>query len=49
MFRARIGFLDIRVYMDHRFIVPGKTIIWKDGYIKEEILKKMNLDFDKKT
>ncbi|BDQ01733.1 MAG: hypothetical protein KatS3mg037_0308 [Ignavibacterium sp.] len=45
MFRARIGFLDIRVYMDHRFIVPGKTIIWKDGYIKEENLKENEIGF----
>ncbi len=45
MFRTGIGYSDINENMDHRFIVPGKTIIWKDGYIKEENLKENEIGF----
>lgn len=45
MFRTGIGYSDINENMDHRFIVPGKTIIWKDGYIKEENLKENEIRF----
>jgi exosortase/archaeosortase family protein len=31
--------------MDHRFIVPGKKIIWKDGVLLEENLKENNISF----
>jgi exosortase/archaeosortase family protein len=31
--------------MDHRFIVPGKTIIWKQGHILEENLKENHISF----
>ena len=31
--------------MDHRFIVPGKTIIWKNGFIVEENLKENEISF----
>src|ERR1700752_1598638 len=31
--------------MDHRFIVPGKTDVWKDGHILEENLKENNIRF----
>ena len=45
MFRTGIGYADPNENMDHRFIVPGETIIWKDGYIKEENLKENEISF----
>ncbi|MDB5145701.1 MAG: hypothetical protein JWQ66_4414 [Mucilaginibacter sp.] len=45
MFRFGIGYSDLNENMDHRIIVPGKTIIWKDGYILEENLKENNISF----
>ena len=45
MFRYGIGYSDLNENMDHRFIVPGKTIIWKDGYLLEENLKENNISF----
>lgn len=45
MFRTGIGYSDTNENMDHRFIVPGKTIIWKDGYIKEENMKENEIGF----
>jgi len=45
MFRFGIGYSDVNENMDHRFIVPGKTIIWKGGYILEENLKENNISF----
>ncbi len=45
MFRTGIGHSDLNENMDHRFLVPGKTIIWKDGYIKEENLKENEISF----
>ncbi len=45
MFRYGIGYSDINENMDHRFIVPGKLEIWKDGIIKEENLKENNIRF----
>lgn len=45
MFRTRIGQSDLNENMDHRFIVPGKSFIWKDGYIKEENLKENDIQF----
>lgn len=45
MFRTGFGKSDLNENMDHRFIVPGKTIIWKDGYIKEENLKENEIAF----
>ncbi|RYZ96193.1 MAG: glycosyltransferase family 2 protein, partial [Sphingobacteriaceae bacterium] len=33
MFRYSTGYSDLNENMDHRFIVPGKTEIWKDGHI----------------
>ena len=45
MFRTGIGHSDLNENMDHRFIVPGKTTIWKDGYIKEENLKENEIGF----
>jgi exosortase/archaeosortase family protein len=45
MIRYGIGYSDLNENMDHRFIVPGKTIIWKDGYVLEENLKENNISF----
>lgn len=45
MFRYNVGFSDLNENMDHRFIVPGKTIIWKNGYLLEENLKENNIKF----
>ncbi|MBB3057115.1 exosortase Y [Mucilaginibacter gotjawali] len=45
MFRFGIGYSDLNENMDHRIIVPGKTIIWKDGYILEENLKENKISF----
>jgi len=45
MFRINIGFSDLNENMDHRFIVPGKTAIWKNGYLKEENRKENKISF----
>lgn len=45
MFRYGKGYSDLNEGMDHRFIVPGKTIVWKDGFILEENLKENNIRF----
>jgi glycosyltransferase involved in cell wall biosynthesis len=45
MFRTGYGRSDINENMDHRFIVDGKSIIWKEGYLKEENLKENNISF----
>ncbi|HEY0054481.1 MAG TPA: glycosyltransferase family 2 protein [Pedobacter sp.] len=45
MFRRGIGFSDLNENMDHRFVVPGKTIIWKDGHLLEENLKENKISF----
>jgi exosortase/archaeosortase family protein len=45
MIRFGKGYSDLNENMDHRFIVPGKTIIWKDGHILEENLKENNISF----
>lgn len=45
MIRFGVGFSDLNENMDHRFIVPGRTVIWKDGYILEENLKENNISF----
>lgn len=45
MFRYGKGFSDLNEEMDHRFIVAGKTVVWKNGYIKEENLKENNIRF----
>jgi glycosyltransferase involved in cell wall biosynthesis len=36
---------DLNENMDHRFIVNGPTVIWKDGYLIEENLKENNIRF----
>lgn len=45
MFRYKIGFSDLNENMDHRFIVPGKSIIWGNGHIIEENLKENKISF----
>ena len=45
MFRVGVGYSDLNENMDHRFIVPGKTIIWKTGYIIEENYKENQISF----
>lgn len=45
MFRSGIGFSDLNENMDHRFVVDGKTEIWKTGYLKEENLKENKISF----
>lgn len=45
MFRYAKGYSDLNEQMDHRFIVSGKTMIWKDGYLVEENLKENNISF----
>jgi glycosyltransferase involved in cell wall biosynthesis len=45
MFRFGVGYSDINENMDHRFVVPGHTIIWKNGIILEENLKENNISF----
>ncbi len=45
MFRTGLGHSDLSQHMDHRFVVPGKTIIWKRGYLIEENLKENDIGF----
>lgn len=45
MFRYGVGYSDLNENMDHRFIVPGNTVIWKDGHILEENLKENQIRF----
>lgn len=45
MFRYGVGFSDLNENMDHRFIVPGKTEIWKNGHLREENLKENQISF----
>jgi len=45
MFRYTAGYSDLNERMDHRFIVPGKTEIWRDAYLIEENLKENSISF----
>lgn len=45
MFRTGIGCSDLNQNMDHRFIVPGETVVWNNGYLKEENLKENDINF----
>lgn len=45
MFRYGIGYSDLSENMDHRFIAPGKTLVWKKGWLIEENLKENNISF----
>jgi exosortase/archaeosortase family protein len=45
MIRYGKGYSDLNENMDHRFLVPGKTVIWKTGYLLEENLKENRIHF----
>lgn len=45
MFKYGTGYSDLNENMDHRFIVPGKTLVWKKGGIVEENLKENQIGF----
>ncbi len=45
MFRYLRGHSDLSENMDHRFQVPGKTIIWKNEQLIEENLKEASIAF----
>jgi glycosyltransferase involved in cell wall biosynthesis len=45
MFKYGIGYSDLNENMDHRFVVPGKTTMWKDSVILEENFKENNISF----
>jgi glycosyltransferase involved in cell wall biosynthesis len=45
MFRAGVGASDLSQNMDHRFMVPGQTIVWKNGFLLEENLKENDISF----
>lgn len=45
MFRRNIGRSDLNENMDHRFIVDGRTEIWRKGHIIEENLKENHISF----
>lgn len=45
MFRTGIGHSDLNENMDHRFVVPGNTLTWRNGHILEENLKENNISF----
>jgi len=45
MFRTGVGYSDLNENMDHRFIVPGRTVIWENGHILEKNLKENDINF----
>lgn len=45
MFRRGKGYSDIQAKLDHRFIVEGETVVWKDGILYEDNIKEYDLDF----
>lgn len=45
MFRYGVGYSDLNENMDHRFVVPGNTTIWKDGIVLEENFKENKISF----
>ncbi|WP_259014122.1 glycosyltransferase family 2 protein [Emticicia fluvialis] len=45
MFRNGKGWSDLNENMDHRFIVEGKSIIWKNEVLIEDNLKEHDIDF----
>ncbi|TAK44288.1 MAG: glycosyltransferase family 2 protein [Saprospiraceae bacterium] len=45
MFRTGVGHSDLSQNMDHRFVVPGETVVWEKGYLLEENLKENEIEF----
>ena len=45
MVRFEVANSDLQENMDHRIIVPGKTLLWKNGFILEENLKENDIRF----
>ncbi|UBM59740.1 glycosyltransferase [Marinilongibacter aquaticus] len=46
MFRNGVGYSDLNENMDHRFVLKsGETMVWKEGYLKEENLKENKISF----
>jgi exosortase/archaeosortase family protein len=45
MFRTKKGYSDLSGSMDHRFEVPGKTLVWENGHIIEKNLKEDCISF----
>jgi hypothetical protein len=45
MIRFGVGFSDTNENMDHRLVVPGNTLIWKQGHLLEENLKENKISF----
>jgi exosortase/archaeosortase family protein len=45
MFRYNKGYSDLNENMDHKFQVPGKTMVWRKGHIIEENLKERSIGF----
>jgi glycosyltransferase involved in cell wall biosynthesis len=45
MFRKGIGRSDMNENMDHRFVIEGKSVIWRKGLLIEENLKENSIRF----
>lgn len=45
MFRTGLGYSDLNEKMDHRFVVPGKSIRLRNAVLIENNLKENNIDF----
>ncbi len=45
MFRKGYGHSDLNENMDHRFVVKGKTTVWKKGFLIEENTKENDISF----
>lgn len=45
MFRKDIGYSDLNENMDHRFVAPGRTLVWKTGNLIEENFKENSISF----
>ncbi len=45
MFRKGYGHSDLNENMDHRFVIKGKTQVWKNGFLIEENTKENDISF----
>ena len=45
MFRKGYGHSDLNENMDHRFVIEGKTEVWKKGFLVEENTKENDISF----